>query len=324
MERKCLVEGNCEKMSRHDPEKMSPGKVFFLLTITAFLWGGNAVAVKKVLTDLSPLVITLLRFAVFSSILLLVAWYREGRKFLPKSHQLPTLVFMGFCSTVLNNGAQFSGLLYSTAINCVVITAFVPAITGVLAALILKERMNAKQWLGVAISAAGVLVITSGGSWDKLAGLRLNWGDVLFLISGLGWALYSIAGRRIMRDMSPLNTTGWTGAFGTVMMLGLCLVQGFDGRIQLTGANWLWFGYICLGSGLVAFTLWNIGVDVVGPNTASLFINLIPLAGILLSVLLLGESVGWFHGAGAVFIIGGVALATRSGQVEPRVGLGVK
>ncbi len=297
----------------NNKQKMSPIRVFFLLTVTAFLWGGNAVAVKKVLTDISPLVITLLRFAVFSSILLLVAWYREGRGFLPKSHQLPTLVFMGFCSTVLNNGAQFSGLLYSTAINCVVITSFVPVLTGVLAALILKERMNGKQWLGVAVSTGGVLVITSGGSWAKLAGLSLNWGDILFLVSGLGWALYSIVGRRIMQEMSPLNTTAWAGAFGTVMMLGLCLAQGFDGRIQLTGTNWLWFGYICLGSGLVAFTLWNIGVDAVGPNKASLFINLIPLAGILFSVLLLGENVGWFHGAGAVFIIGGVALATRPG-----------
>ena len=306
------------------PEKMSPGTVFFLLSVTAFLWGGNAVAVKKVLTELSPLVITLLRFAVFSSILLLIAWYREGRSCLPEWRQMPTLVFMGFCSTVLNNGAQFSGLQYSTAINCVVITSFVPALTGVLAALILKERMNGRQWLGVMISVTGVLVITSGGSWATLAGLRLNWGDVLFLLSGLGWALYSIAGRRVMRHMSPLSTTGWTGAFGTVMVLGLCLAQGFDGSIPLTGANWLWFGYICLGSGLVAFTLWNIGVDAVGPNTASLFINLIPLAGILLSVLLLGESMRWFHGAGAVFIIGGVGLATRSGQVGQRTNLDLK
>ena len=321
---KHVKEWHCEKMMHHDAKKMNPGTVFFLLSVTAFLWGGNAVAVKKVLTELSPMVITVLRFAVFSSILLLIAWYREGRNCLPKLHQIPTLAFMGFCSTVLNNGAQFSGLQYSTAINCVVITSFVPALTGVLAALILRERMNGKQWLGVAISTVGVLVITSGGSWAKLAGLSLNWGDILFLVSGLGWALYSIAGRRMMREMSPLKTTGWTGAFGTVMMLGLCLAQGFDGNIHLTGANWLWFGYICLGSGLVAFTLWNIGVDAVGPNTASLFINLIPLAGILLSVLLLGESVSWFHGAGAVFIIGGVGLATQSGQVGQRTKLAVK
>jgi len=87
-ERRCFVEGNREKMSRHASKKMSPGKVFFRLTIAAFLWDGNTVAVKKVLTDLSLLAITLLRFAVFSSILLLAAWHREGRKFLPKSHQL--------------------------------------------------------------------------------------------------------------------------------------------------------------------------------------------------------------------------------------------
>jgi len=294
-------------------KKNSQAKVFGLLTLTAFLWGGNAVAVKKVLTEISPFVVTMLRFAVFSSILLLAAWYREGKRSIPQLRQLPTLMLMGLCSTVLNNGVQFTGLVYSTAINCVVITAFGPAITGVMAALMLNERMNGRQWTGVAISTAGVLVITSGGSWARLAGLSLNWGDVLFLLSCFGWSLYSITGRRIMKEMSPMTTTAWAGAFGTLMMLVLCLFQGFDGSVPLTGTNWIWFAYICLGSGLVAFTLWNVGVNAVGPNKASFFINLIPLSGILFSVLLLGESVGWFHGAGAVLIIGGVGLATRAG-----------
>lgn len=298
----------------HDGQKNSQAKVFCLLTLTAFLWGGNAVAVKKVLTEISPFVVTMLRFAVFSSILLLAAWYREGRRSIPQLRQVPTLLFMGLCSTVLNNGLQFTGLVYSTAINCVVIVAFSPAITGVLAAVMLNEEMNGGQWAGVGISTIGVLVIASGGSWMRLAGLSLNWGDVLFLMSCLGWSLYSIIGRCIMKEMSPLSTTAWAGAFGTVMMLGLCLIQGFDGSVRLTGTNWFWFAYMCLGSGLVAFTLWNVGVEAVGPNKASFFINLVPLAGILFSVLLLGESVGWFHGAGAVLIIGGVGLATRSGR----------
>lgn len=293
---------------------MSQTRVFILLTLTAFLWGGNAVAVKKVLTEISPFVATMLRFAVFSSILLVISLYREGRRSIPGLRQLPTLIFMGLCSTALNNGVQFTGLMYSTAINCVVITAFGPSITGVMAALMLNERMNARQWTGVAVSTGGVLVIASGGSWARLAGLGINSGDILFLCSCFGWSLYSIIGRRIMRELSPLATTAWAGAFGVLTMLPLCLLQGFDGSVPLTGANWLWFAYMCLGSGLVAFTLWNVGVDAVGPNKASFFINLIPLSGIMFSVLLLGETVGWFHGAGAALIIGGVWLATRSSR----------
>ena len=294
--------------------KNSQTKVYLLLALTAFLWGGNAVAVKKVLTEISPFVLTMLRFAVFSSILLLVAWCREGRASLPQLRQLPMLFFMGLCGTVLNNGLQFTGLIYSSAINCVMIASFCPAMTGVLASLILKERMNVRQWGGVGISTVGVLLIASAGSWARLIGLSLNWGDILFLLSALGWALYSIVGRHIMKELSPMVTTAWAGVFGTVMMLGICFVDGFDGSVPLTGANWFWFAYICLGSGLVAFTLWNIGVEAVGPNKAAFFINLIPLFGIVFSVLLLGESVGWFHGAGAVLIIGGVGLATHYGR----------
>ena len=291
-------------------------KVYLLLTLTAFLWGGNAVAVKKVLVEISPFVVTLLRFATFSSILLVVAWCREGRRSLPRLRQLPLLFLMGLCGTVLNNGLQFTGLIYSSAINCVMIASFCPAMTGVLASLILKEQMNGRQWGGVGISIVGVLVITSVGSWTRLIGLSFNWGDILFLLSALGWALYSIFGRHIMKELSPMVTTAWAGLFGTVMMLGICLVDGFDGSVPLTGANWFWFAYICLGSGLVAFTLWNVGVEAVGPNKASFFINLIPLFGIGFSVVLLDERVGWFHGVGAVLIIGGVGMATRYGRLR--------
>lgn len=291
---------------------MSHAKVYFLLVVTAVLWGGNAIAVKKVLTELSPLVLVVLRFAVFSSVLMIVCWFREGRRSIPSRRYLPTLMLMGLASTVLNNGLQFTGLVYSTAINCVVITSFGPAITGVLASVVLNEKMNGRQWAGVAISAAGVLVIASGGSWQMLSQLSFNWGDILFLLSCMGWSVYSIAGRRIMKEFSPMSTTAWSGGFGTLMMLGIVLLQGFDGSIPITGVNWGWLAYTCFGSGLVAFTLWNIGVEAVGPNKASVFINLIPVSGIFLSVLLLDEKLGWFHGMGAIWIIGGVWLATRS------------
>ena len=291
---------------------MSHGKVYFLLVVTAFLWGGNAVAAKKVLTEISPVVLTMLRFAVFSAILMIAAWFREGRRSIPAKRYLLTLLLMGLSSTVLNNGLQFTGLVYSTAINCVVITAFGPAITGVLASVVLDERLNSRQWVGVAISAVGVVLIASGGSWMRLFGLSFNWGDILFLWACVGWSVYSIAGRRIMKEFSPLSTTAWAGGFGTLMMLVIALLQGFDGNIPVTGANWGWLAYMCFGSGLVAFTLWNIGVEAIGPNKASVFINLIPLFGILFSVLLLDEKLGWFHGMGAIWIIGGVWLATRS------------
>ena len=296
---------------------MNQTKVYGLLILTAFLWGGNAIAVKKVLTETSPVVATLLRFAVFSSILIIIAWCKEGSKAIPERRHLPTLLLMGLSSTVLNNGLQFTGLVYSTAINCVVITAFGPAITGVLASVILDERLNKRQWTGVAISTAGVIVIASGGSWSRLVGLSLNRGDILFLLSCVGWSMYAIAGRRIMQELSPMATTAWSGGFGTVMMLGIALFQGFDGSIPISGANWGWLAYMCFGSGLVAFTLWNVGVDAIGPNRASIFINLIPVSGILFSVLLLGETVGWFHAFGAALIIGGVWLATRVRRNAP-------
>jgi drug/metabolite transporter (DMT)-like permease len=59
---------------------------------------------------------------------------------------------------------------------------------------------------------------------------------------------------------------------------------------------------------IVAYFCWNKGVDLVGPNRAGLFINLIPAFASLLSVWLLDESIQPFHISGMGLIVGGIAL----------------
>ena len=290
--------------------KQSTQKIYFFLALTAILWGGNPVAVKSILGEISPVMIVLLRFVGISIILLAVMFYQQGRAALPPKKHIPTLILMGFTGVGLNNGLQFTGLQYSTAVNCSLVAAISPAVTALLAVAFLQEKMLRRQWLGIAISFLGVVFLIAHGSLEVLQKLSFNRGDMLFLASQISWAVYSVLGRGVMEEMSPMATTAWAGVAGTFFMLMAALYQGSTLTVQLSQYAWVSMAYMIIGSGILAFNWWNAGVSSVGANRTAIFSNVIPLAGMVLSVAFLHEHISWREIVGGLWIVMGVYLTT--------------
>lgn len=298
---------------------MADRKVYGLLILTMILWGGNPVAVKTVLGELSPILIVLVRFLAMSAILLAVLLFREGRAALPKRRNIPALIAMGLTGITLNNGLQFTGLQYSSAINCTLVSALNPALTAFLAALVLREGMGLRQWLGIVLSFWGVLFLVTHGSIEVIRTMSFNAGDLLFFGSQICWALYSIFGRSVLEDISPMATTAWAGLIGAGFMGVYAWYGNYALPTSYSWTGWLSMAYMVFGSGILAFNWWNTGVAAVGPNRTAIFANLIPLAGMVLAVLILHEQVGWEELFGGVWILVGVYLATSAGEKAAKV-----
>ncbi len=291
-------------------------KVYFLLILTAVLWGGNAIAVKSILGEISPLMLILVRFIGISLILLAIIFYREGQQAWPPRQHIPALIMMGFTGTVLNNGLQFTGLQYSTAINCTLVATLTPAMTALLTGVFLHEHMREQQWLGIAISFLGTLFLIAHGSMTNLQNLIFNQGDLLFVIAQFCWVVYSILGQKVMKDMSPLATTAWASLAGTILTGVAILYTGIGSPVHLSYLGWFSMFYMIIGSGIVAFIWYNVGVSVVGSNNSAIFLNIIPLAGMLLAVVLLHEHLGWREIIGGLWIMLGVYITTHHTQMS--------
>lgn len=291
-------------------------KVYCLLCLTAILWGGNAIAVKSILDEISPEMLILVRFVGISLILLTIIFCREGKHGWPHRQHILPLIFMGLTGIVLNNGLQFTGLQYSTAINCTLIATLTPAMTALLTGIFFAEHMRKQQWLGIAISFFGTLCLISHGSWDNIQRLTFNQGDLLFVAAQFSWVFYSMLGQKVMEDMTPLATTAWAGFTGTVLMGVVILYEGTGAPVHLSYLGWFSMVYMIIGSGIVAFIWYNVGVSVVGSNTAAVFMNIIPLAGMSLAVILLHEHLGWQEMVGGLWIMLGVYITTHQAQVK--------
>lgn len=286
-------------------------KTYLLLLFAAILWGGQPAVIKGLVKELSPVLITFYRYLGISAILLLILFISNGRITIPRGRHILILGAMGLSGVTLNNIFQFSGLQYSTAINCSLVSSTTPVITAVLAAVFLREKLTVIQWLGITISFLGIFFLVTHGSLETIMTLSFNYGDILFFASQLCWAIYTILGRKIMVELSPLATTAWAGLAATVMTGLYAVWSGIDMTPVISSSGIAGLAYMTIGGGVLAMTWWNQGVKVVGPSTASIFFNVVPIVGMIIGVTFLSEPLGWNEIVAGLGIIFGVYLSTH-------------
>ena len=292
-------------------KESSRTKIYGLLMLASVIWGFQPVTLKWLLPEWTPTAITTVRLCLFGIMLLLYSWYREGRRLLPDRHSLAIIMTMSLCY-VLNNILQFTGLRYTTVTNTTLIVALGPALTAVLAAVFLRERLSGLAKLGVAVSLIGSLVVISNGDVGIITGIAFNIGDLFCVLAQLSWTGYTLLTLGLLKKMSIVTVTGWSALFSSVYsyIYGL-LTEPF----VLTALSPLAMGaffYILFFGGIVATLAWNLGVKSAGASVTSIFLYLMPVVGMLSGWLILGEEISVAKLVGAATIFGGVYLTTHN------------
>lgn len=293
---------------------LSQTRAHLALVAIVALWGSYPATAKLAIQDFPPFFLAAVRCSVASCFLVsLLA--RSGadtvRDLSPRA--LRAFLVLGLAG--LWGSMQFSyvAYYYTTAGNAVILQAAAPVMVALTARFYLGERLSAAQWLGVAVSAFGVLLVITSG---RLAALRLEElrpGDFLTLATLTGWSVYTVYGKRVLGALSPALAT--TGAYvaGTLLILPTALVAApFFPTPRLGSlAGWTVVLYQAL-FGAVAHVWWYRAVQVVGPSRAAIFMNLQPIVGITLAAALLGEAIGLWQILGTACVLAGVGLTTRA------------
>jgi drug/metabolite transporter (DMT)-like permease len=177
-----------------------------------------------------------------------------------------------------------------------------------LMAIPLGERIGVRQWIGVAVSFCGVLLIATRGAPARLS---FNIGDLMALASMMMWAGYTVL-LRLRRD--PLDTTELlvlVCLFGLLFMTPWVAWElAFNPRLQLDARGYVAVLYSAIGSFLLAYTGWSYVVKRMGAVRAGVTMHLMPAFGVILSALFLAEYPRWFHFAGIALILAGVTLSS--------------
>lgn len=288
---------------------MQSRAIYLKLVLTTLFWAAVFHVGKFAVALASPPTVSAWRFLLAALILLPIVLRREGLPWTALRRNALPLLAMSAIGVFGFNISTFYGLRSTSAVNAALIMALNPALTTIMAALIGREAVSARQLSGLLIGIAGVAVVVSKGSWQALAGLSFSRGDLLMLLASLCWACYPVIPKRFVKGMSTMQVTASTVAGGAALMVlfALAAAPDFTAAPSLPLAAGIAFMGV-LGTAL-AYLWWNQGVQALGAPAVAGFINLVPMSAALIG-LLIGEQVSWAQGCGALLVVSGVAYAS--------------
>ena len=282
---------------------------YLLLGMTILFWSGNFVLGRGLHDRVPPIALSFWRWLTALMIILPFALrpmlkqrdviFRYWKQLLVFS----LLGVAGFSTLV------YIGLKTTTATNGVLLNTTSPVFIILISRVFLKHHLSWQRGLGVALALTGAAVIITQGNLILLTNLKLHQGDIYVLAGVLCWALYTVYLHRRPPELTQLAFAGITVLIGTITILPFFLWETAGGAVTLISPAVLGgIFYLALFPSILAYIFWNHAVAQVGASKAGLFIYLMPVFGVLLSSLFLGEAVHLFHITGMALIFAGIYL----------------
>jgi len=277
------------------------------------IWGGTFVAGKHVVTTLSPLLGSCARYMIASVALSIAAFALEGG--LPKLNRQQWLgtFILGLLGVFAYNLFFMGALARLPASRAALIIALNPVITITISSVALKEGLSARRWLGVAIALTGVWIVISHGDVASIAAAGVGLGELFMLAAVTSWALYTVIGRKVLTGLTPLAATNYAALWGT-LMLGLVAARDV-GELHVALFDWKMIAallYLGVCGTALAFVWYYTSIKKLGTAVASIFTNLVPVFGVLISVAVLGEPLLPSMLIGGAVAIVGVFMVSRA------------
>lgn len=228
----------------------------------------------------------------------------------------PLLCAQAFFGMALYRALTLSALRLASAGEVGMATSATPAVTALIAAFVLRERMAPAKIAGVALSACGIALIESGsvavrGNVLAAGGQRLA-GLALALAAAASESLFNVLAKGLPPSIGPRRASAAVTALALVMLAFLSAASGE--RVELSSldpATWAALVYQGAFVSAIAYVLFYRGAARLSAATIGVFSSFIPLAGLLLPALVFGEKFGPRGALGAAIALVGMLLCAK-------------
>ena len=272
----------------------------------SLLWGGTFLATKTVSHYVTPFQGAFLRF-VIASVGLIVVFFLSKQSF-PKWSVRGFLlnILMSFSGIIAYNYFFFSALTLLPASRASLLVSINPTIIFLLSVIFYNEKITFVKIIGVLLSLFGAVVVISRGDVTHLFD-SFGRGELFALGCPVSWAIYSLLNKQITGSQTPLFTTLMASVIGMICLLPLAQNDGLY-FTNLPISAWYCLSYLGLAGTVLGFVWYAEGIETIGIVQTSIFNNLVPVFGVLLSVLILQEEVSWSVLFGGLIVIIGIGL----------------
>jgi drug/metabolite transporter (DMT)-like permease len=304
-----------------------------LLLLMVVCWGANYALVKELFRYLPPRAFNAMRMSV-ASVLFLAAiaastfLRRRARGVRDRIVQATpggarslavfrtaspisgrdwlVLVGLGLVGQFAYQAFFAEGLKRTSVANASLTIGCTPIMVSLASAALGRDRLGPMHWVGIAASAIGMYLVVGVGA--RVSGESLS-GDLMMLVCVVCWTVYTLAGRELLLRHSPLLVTGVSMTIGTaIYVLWAQPVIAATAWAPLPRSVWIGIAASALLALNIGYVIWYVGVQRLGSARTSLYSNLVPVAALVTAALWLGEPIAGAKLAGAVLVIGGLAI----------------
>jgi len=286
---------------------------YLLLTLSVLFWAGNFIVGKfATLFQIPPLTLNVLRW-LSVWVILMPFTYKEIYNNLPYIKKNWFVIsFMGLITISTFNSVVYFALNHTQVINAVLVLAAIPAATIIFSSFMNIEKTNIFQLLGLFLSILGIGAIISNGDVQKIVSLNFNKGDVWMLVCVITWALYSTLLKKNKFSFSQFTLIQLMVTAGLIFLIPQLFYEKSIGlEINFNKAFFIILFYVVIFPAIAAYYCWQKGVQIIGPNRASMFIQLMPLFSAVMAIIIFKEKFELYHFVGATFIVSGIYLSNK-------------
>ena len=292
-------------------DQRPPASAYAAAVGMTLAFGLSFVATKTALKGFEPLLLALLRFTLAGGILWVVWRLRPVREPVTRA-ELGRLALVGFVSLTVYFSFENTGIARTSASEAAILIATIPIFVALIGAFVPAERPTGRQWAGILLSFAAVVVLVLAAG-DAGGGSPA--GNLLVLAASLSAAVYGILARRLLVSRSALFVTAWQTLFGALFMAPLALVEALVLGVRRPSAEAaggvLFLTLVC---SIVAYLLLNYALRFLAASRVSVFINITPVVAVASAYLLLGERLTAAQVAAAAVVVAGVWLTNSGGR----------
>jgi len=221
------------------------------------------------------------------------------------------LLILGAIGFAVFNNAVYSAVTFTSGINVSVEQGAVPMFIFVANFLVFRLKITAQQVLGLILSLVGVVLVSSHGEPARILAMEMNIGDVIMIAACVAYAGYAVA----LRRKPPIDWRSLMIAMSTGALVGslpFSVAEYMHGSfLPPDRQGWLIVLITTIFPSILAQMFFVRDVELIGANRAGLFINLVPIFGMLLSVIVVGETLRPYHAVAVLLVFGGIWLAER-------------
>jgi len=273
------------------------------VAVTVLIWSTTFAALVAALDHFSPQHLLFLRWTLTA--VLFLGYAALTRMRLPERSDLPKIALAGFLGFAAYQMLLVNGQTGVSATMAGFLINISPVFTTVIAVALGREKAGWTTWAGLTVCTAGLLFMAQGKGGLGSIGPSA----ALVVLAALSFASYTLVTKPLLAKYRPLEVTTYSLVAGSLPFL--VFAPGSMHALSTAGfADIATLLFLAVFPGGIAYVLWSRAVKGLTPGLASRFLYLIPVLGVPIAWVWVGEAPQLLTLVGGLVTVGGVALAS--------------